>query len=294
MRNSNRRRPQLLAVRGYMRSGTNWVGNILNQHPDITCLGEFHWHRMLKSFGGLPLVGTGGSHHHLAKIHVQEAIRRSVEDACVAASPRRRLRWVGDRTPSTIDLALYPDAHYITIVRDLRDVLVSRAYHLYSRPHIATHFFENDPSMQRRLEAFQQNAKFFTENPDELLASPAFVTQTATRWADHVISDAQVLDEHPEAKVIRLRYETLHKDTHAERERIFRFLGLDPERAEELGAKTSAGFRYEQPTAILRKGVVGDWKNYFTDTALELVRSEAGDAMAMLGYHPDSSRAENA
>ena len=29
-------------LRGFVRSGTNWMGRILNLHPDINCQGEFH------------------------------------------------------------------------------------------------------------------------------------------------------------------------------------------------------------------------------------------------------------
>ena len=29
-------------VRGHPRSGTNWIGALLNLHPQINCWGEFH------------------------------------------------------------------------------------------------------------------------------------------------------------------------------------------------------------------------------------------------------------
>ena len=30
-------------VRGHPRSGTNWVGALLNLHPQVNCFGEFHF-----------------------------------------------------------------------------------------------------------------------------------------------------------------------------------------------------------------------------------------------------------
>jgi len=266
-----------------MRSGTNWVGNLLNQHPEITCVGEFHWDRMLNTFGKLPVVGRGKPHHELARPHVQKAIQRTVEDVCRATSARQRLRWVGDRTPAPIDLQLYPNAHHIVIVRDLRDVVVSRAFHLYSRPHIAEHIFR-EPATRRRLAEYQRNEKFFHEHPEELLAAEPIVLYTATAWARHVALDEQTIEQNPAAPILRLRYETLHESTDAERQRMFEFLDVDPARARELGGKTSAGFDHEQPSGILRKGAVGDWKNYFTDEVHQLVESEAGDMMTRLGY----------
>lgn len=282
MRTSPRRRPQLLTVRGYMRSGTNWVGNLLNQHPDITCLGEFHWHRMFEAFAELPLVGSGKPHHELAKAHVQEAVRRTIEDACRSRS-RRRVKWVGDRTPTEIDLQLYPNAHHVVIVRDLRDVVVSRAFHLFSRPHIAENIFR-DPATAARLAEYQRNSHFFRENPEELLASDAIVRYTVTAWARHVRADEDTIRRNPQAPILRLRYEDLHRSTEAERRRMFVFLGVDPGRAPELGGKTSAGFSFEQPAGILRKGAVGEWRTYFTAETHRLVGEEAGDVMTQLGY----------
>src|SRR6059058_5661183 len=34
---------ELFFVRGHPRSGTNWVGALLNLHPQINCFGEFHF-----------------------------------------------------------------------------------------------------------------------------------------------------------------------------------------------------------------------------------------------------------
>src|SRR3954470_6966991 len=33
----------LFFVRGHPRSGTNWVGALLNLHPQVNCFGEFHF-----------------------------------------------------------------------------------------------------------------------------------------------------------------------------------------------------------------------------------------------------------
>lgn len=37
-------------VCGYMRSGTNWVENLLNLHPNIICQGEFHLDQLRVKF----------------------------------------------------------------------------------------------------------------------------------------------------------------------------------------------------------------------------------------------------
>ena len=39
----------------------------------------------------------------------------------------------------------------------------------------------------------------------------------------------------------------------------------------------------EDPTSFFRKGVVGDWKNVFTDKDKQLFKEEAGDLLIELG-----------
>ena len=39
--------PRYFFLRGFMKSGTNWAGKLLNSHPEISCIGEYHWERIL-------------------------------------------------------------------------------------------------------------------------------------------------------------------------------------------------------------------------------------------------------
>jgi len=46
---------QVVFLRAYQRSGTNWMGNLLNLHPDIVCKGEFHFKSFFDSYLREPL-----------------------------------------------------------------------------------------------------------------------------------------------------------------------------------------------------------------------------------------------
>jgi hypothetical protein len=41
---------KLFFLRGHMRSGTNWVGALLNLHPRVYCKGEYHFERLAEPF----------------------------------------------------------------------------------------------------------------------------------------------------------------------------------------------------------------------------------------------------
>ncbi len=49
----------------------------------------------------------------------------------------------------------------------------------------------------------------------------------------------------------------------------------------------------ENQNSFLRKGIIGDWKNVFTQEAKELFDSYAGCALIKLGYEKDNSWVHN-
>jgi hypothetical protein len=48
----------------------------------------------------------------------------------------------------------------------------------------------------------------------------------------------------------------------------------------------------EDRSVLVRKGIVGDWKNHFTREAAEVFDTLAGDALVRLGYEPDRAWAQ--
>ena len=95
-----------------------------------------------------------------------------------------------------------------------------------------------------------------------------------------------------------VRYEDLRRNTAGELQRIVlelsgRRLGSEEavSIAEEFSFERQAGRRpgEEDKRSFLRKGVVGDWRNHFSQEARETFDRYAGSELMLLGYERDRS-----
>ena len=272
---------RFFCVRGFMKSGTNWLGSLLGSHEQISCVGEFHWEDIVARFNSnmaeLPLF-QNEEYRERVRVHFEDMIKRCLVDA---AEPGATL--IGDRTPHTIVPVTLRNVPYITIVRDGRDVLVSRAFHLYNETGVHR-LFQRIPEMAETHKAFQADPWFFQKHPEKLLCHETMVRESMGWWRDHIRSDLEAIERYPKLKVRIVRYEDLHEDTDAEREKLFQFLDVDPTRAAKIKGSLKPGFKKERPTEFLRKGAIGDWKNYFTDDTKLWFKEEAGEALIQQGY----------
>ncbi len=136
-------------VRGHPRSGTNWVGALLNLHPNINCWGEFHFEDIRNAIDNLQAQPW----QITAREPLKTALDRSFEDMVKKAvltleSRKPGAYWVGDRTPRGLRVFV-EGSPYFLIIRDGRDILVSWTYHvLRMRPHV--HDMVSPPSSARR------------------------------------------------------------------------------------------------------------------------------------------------
>ena len=268
-------------IRGCMKSGTNWAGNLLNLHPDISCTGEYHWERIVVPFeenmAQRPMLKRQNAGERL-KHRMDRLIRETMLDL---ADPRAK--WVGDRTPGEVEPCFLPDASYISMLRDGRDVLVSRAFHMLTRP-ARGNMLRNDPIMAGLLSQFRNNPDCFRENPEQLLSSQKFITDTAKMWVRIVRSTLDTVNRNPQIPVLLVRYESLHADTDGVRREMYEFLDCDPDLGKPLDAKTEPNFARENPTSLYRQGKVGGHRQYWNDTVDEIFREVAGPLLTELEY----------
>lgn len=278
-------------ITGCYKSGTHWVQNILNLHPQVNVKGEFHLDGLAKSVNFMT-----GTHWFLtARPRLRPVMEASLHDFVrrviyTETRDRPEALWLGDRTPRLL-MELIPGAPIINIRRDGRDVMVSWNFH-----HLRNKRHENLLEQMREDAArmcpdFQANHEKYNEPGTGFLASEWWFRHHARVWAGMIETEFREADAFRDrgTPVLQLVYEDMHKDINASRNAIFGFLGLDPALAAEPSheTRTLVGFSHESPTLFYRKGTTQEWKHFFTENQIRWFKEEAGHALVLAGYEKD-------
>lgn len=154
------------------------------------------------------------------------------------------------------------DATYIHLVRDGRDVVVSKW------------FFDKDFCVQNGI------TSSFQEEFD------AYVAKTARDWSNYVSLWGK-------QRILTIRYEDfLGAPVDSLRRVLNALVGSefsDQELEEVVSKFTKEKFgamlgQVFQHNTFVRKGVSGDWRNYFSRKNVEDFKANAGDMLLLLGY----------
>ncbi len=263
-----------------MKSGTNWVCRLLKSHPDIDCVGEFHWETFFQALER-NVANIAPARQQVLDNTVRPELESMVKRCLVRLADINAVL-IGDRTPTTIAPVILSDAPQIVVVRDFRDVIVSRMFHLYNHPRV-TQVFNRYPEMQFRLEKFQQDSRYFFDHSQELLANEEIVRDSAREWATHQQRDRDTVQAHRNLAVKFIRYEELHADFERQVTGLFDFLELPSSQA-QIPEALRPGHATENAHRLNRKGVVGDWRNYMTEPARQWINQEAGEELIRQGF----------
>ena len=270
-------------VTGSPKSGTTWLARLLDGHPEISCKGEGCIHaftrpleRITNEYNDFLVQRRGmfseGNDFPPVTVNELYSIMRYFVDmrlASIVDTKKRRLRFVGEKDPTHAEHFrmmnnLYPEAKFINIIRDGRDVMIS-AYH---------NNLKNDtPGVQSA-------------------GIDGFMFEAASQWGMSVkeaIETAPVLGN----RYIEVRYEALLADTEGELKRLLDFLGADASGDVVRSCAEAASFEKlskgrargeEDSKSFFRKGVAEDWKNYLNPEQVKRFDQLAGGMLRRLGY----------
>lgn len=271
-------------VCGAPKSGTTWLQRILDAHPQVVCGGEGHFisrftipvakivndyneamateNRLV--YEGRPYYGP------VDQAEYDDVARNFVLNRLKSLKPGPQVLWVGDKTPRyTAYLKqlhrLFPEARIISILRDPRDVVVSRM------------------GYNRRA----GRSEVFVQGSDQHEATLQGALRT---WREAVT----LVDEFAAANpglAHEVRYLDLHEDGPAAAARMFGFLGVDAGPQVVDKALAAASFEAltgrkpgeEDPDAFLRQGLPGDWKNRLDPATVRTVLESCGELMRAKG-----------
>lgn len=289
----NGRKVKLFFLLGHPRSGTNWLGKLVNLHPRLHSEGEFRFECLRIGFD----VFVGQQHH----VGYHEP-GRSEAERCFQDSVRRIMassdarsggaEWIGDRTPRALDFYL-PGAPTLLIIRDPRDVITSWAHLEIGQGH--PHYQAYSSVLEPVHLAFNKDRQFFKKHPEKLFEEECWMRHLARFCASHSYHDLQVLEDIEDglidASVHVVRYEFLEVDPEGERAKVYEYFGVDPAEAAPLSedGMTKPGFSNERPGEMYRKGRSGDWTPYFTPKAKQWFKEATGDLLIKLGYESDNN-----
>ncbi|MFT4800726.1 sulfotransferase domain-containing protein [Patiriisocius sp. Uisw_047] len=289
------------------RSGTTWMSKMLNAHSEVSCVER-------RAFGNYAdfVLDTGNANprlrvtldRYIQSLLLHHGIPRNKKDAITKAvlstlvKEEKELlgkKIVVDKiTPyvNTADVVIneinkhFPKSKILYLARDGRDVLTSGVFHWFNKQQSTEEL--NDFEKERR--------QLFLSNPDAKL--PRFfqdkeIEQWANEWAQPLatINEAK---KHHTIKVVH--YEDMLVDTGKVLEECLAFFGGSVSKSKILQCLDSGSFKamskgrekgQAMQNAHIRKGISGDWKNYFTKKDGKLFHEIAGETLMKYGYITD-------
>lgn len=284
------------------RSGSTWLATALNHHPQVFAtehrlFGEFFevWRNpngtsspritldaYVRAMAGHYFHGAMGMDHGE---FFRELLPTLIDSLVEFGLKRSGKSIIVDKItpyPGTSDRVVQrirqfvPSAKVILLTRDGRDVVTSGVFDWIHR--------EDATSPRHRL---------FAQGQSGMRLERFFDDQTLAEWARLWMETIQTgrerkIDGH-------VTYEQMQTDHPSALQQLFSILGVDEglaianqcAEASTFQAMTGRESGAEQPLAKARKGIVGDWKNYFTRRDGQLFWEIAGEAMQYAGYERD-------
>lgn len=307
---------------GEMRSGTSWLSETINTHPEVFCKGEGSFFGRDQATEEIPVYdGPSPSLHNAVATNegfrtwhsllwngwgrgdldedIHDLTRMTIDYFLTKDAAPSGKKIVGDKSPLHTDHVdeihgFYPEARVLHIVRDGRDVAVSLMHHFWRMAKDRGGIFELEPEELRKRDAYLADPDGFLATGESIFTEER-LRQMAVRWSRRVSKASGDGARLFGRNYYQLRYEDLLLSPEKHLAEIFGLLGasadevtvarcVEQNRFEKL-AKRSKG--QEDAGSFFRKGVAGDWRGVFTPRDREVYEDIAGVALLDMGYPLD-------
>lgn len=177
---------------------------------------------------------------------------------------------------------LLPQSKIIQLLRDGRDVVTSGTFD----------WLQKDGEGTPRHD-------FFVKRTAGMKLQRLFDDAAVTNWCNNWRECVDALNG--DVADLTVQYEAMIQNQADELVRIFKLLGVESSSTLAENCADQASFLSltgrqrgdEQPMAKTRKGIVGDWRNYFTKSDARLFHRLAGPQLIRSGYESNSDWVEN-
>lgn len=295
---------KFLFVTGSHKSGTSWLARMIDANPTIALPDQELWllgnpnslgekiKNSVDAWLGLPTVSS-----QFTTEQSQGNARRTVMRAAISSAIEAGIggvkgaKVIGDKTPAFYAQqfrylqSIFPDAYYVQIVRDPRDVVVSHHFHAYRLDEWS--FFGDKDKAKEVGKRIKDG-----ENVGSDLLDDASVTRLLKAWCRVQNNGIESKDVFPNRHRL-LRYEDLLVQPGHELRQVFNLVEqpLNNAAVDDIVARFSfeqmsqgRKIGQEDPKSFFRKGGSGDWKTYFSPELDAQVREQAKDLMEHFDY----------
>ncbi len=286
------------------RSGTTWMSKMLNMHPAIYCVER----RLFGNYADFvedkgiadprlrvtldKYVNSLFLHHSLPKSKKEKLLQSLINTIIKEERKYSGKKILIDKITPYLNTSThvidqindyFPKAKIIFLVRDGRDVLTSGVFHWFNKQSAGVVL--SDFELQRR--------KLFL-NKDGVKIKRFFQDSEIEQWANEWAQPIKIINKAKKTHDVKvIHYEDLLKNTTSVLDEVLTFvkakntLSILTKSVEAGSFKMMSKGREmgnAKQDAHIRKGISGDWKNYFTYEDGKLFHEIAGDELIEYGY----------
>tara|TARA_Y100000031_G_C8193047_1_gene372344 strand:+ start:393 stop:1172 length:780 start_codon:yes stop_codon:yes gene_type:complete len=256
------------------KSGTTWLCQLLALTPGMVQLNK----SFIRNYPGRP---------NSINIH-------DVDPQMLTCAPQNSLSFLKlHLNPYSRNFSILEDHNIKTVVliRDLRDMLISRQYHVIAnKSHWDNKRLMNFPPESRLLESMKGVIPELSVNVID------YFIFWVNGWIDKTVTDPN--------KTLLIKYEEMNSDLFFVLKKIYKFYEyyIDDAMISKIIIKQKKKHKNEKKRSLeenlkligryrstFRQGIVGQWQSEYNSETKDFVKNYAGDILIKSGYEKDLS-----